>query len=296
MAWSVGWVDFKFHSAVKQGEGRCTSDYMMKWLVRTDSPTFPTPQAIAAAVGITRGSPFATDPNATCYDVDISPGPVMTRPPFLAFFVTAMWATNATNPADDDDDPTTTRTIWTISPQIQNEFIVKDKNDKLIVNTVGSPFDGGISVDVRRVKATARRNIDAAGYDKSTVLANSGKLNETTYLGGAPGTVQVDISAEEHYEGAFHFWSETYEFSYNPRGWQPKPANVGFFRKDGSDILRITNEDVGDTNDATKADPVQEPEPLKEDGTIVPVADRPDDCVFVDVEYYEEAEFADFNL
>ena len=296
MAWIVGWVDFKFHSAVQRDSARCASDYEMKYLARTDSPTFPTPQEIAAAVGITRGSPFPSNSNATCFDVEIGPGPTMTRPPFLAFYVTAKWATNAPNPSDDDDDPTTSRTVWSIAPQIENEFIIKDRNGDLVVNTAKFPFDGGISVNTRTVKATARRKIDATGYDKSTAITYSGKINETDFLGGAPGTVQVDYSASEHYEGAFHFWEETFEFNYNPRGWQPKQVSAGFFQIVDGDVQRITNEDVGDVNTATKKDPVMEPEPLDEDGALVPIADRPGGCVFVTVDHYEEIDMNTFGL
>lgn len=294
MAWTIGLVEFSGKSEV-QSNGRCISTYMRKYLVRTDSATFVEEPGVAAAVGITRGSPLGTDTNAICRSAEITPGPVPTRVPFLAYYATYEFATNVTLPEDDDDDPTTTRTIWSIAPQIQSQYVTQDRNDELIVNTAGTPFDGGIPVDVRLGSVTARRNLDASGYDKSTVLANSGKLNSSTFLGGAAGTVQVDISAVEKYEGAFHFWEETYTFSYNPRGHQPKPANVGFFEKVSStEVRRITNGDLGDTNDPEA--PVQEPEPLDGDGVLVPIADRPANCVFVTVDYFATMDFSTFGL
>jgi len=270
---------------------------MRKYLVRTDETEWQSEANVAAAVGIARGAPLDTDTNAVCKKVSIGPGPAMTRAPFLAYYATYDFSTNATVPPADDDDPTSQRTIWSIAPQIQSRYIIRDRNDNLIVNTAGSPFDGGIPVDVRLGSVTARRNKDASGYDINAVLGNSGKLNSATFLGGAPGTVQVDITAEEKYEGAFHFWAETYTFSYDPQGWQPKPVNAGYFQREsiGSDTLvRITNADIGDTADPDA--PVQEPEPLDADGLIVPIADRPDACVFVEVDYFDTMDFADFGL
>jgi hypothetical protein len=297
MAWWIGLDDFSGTSAVESGSGKCTSTYMRKYLVRTDEGSFQSEAAVASAVGIARGAPLDTDANAICNKVTIGPGPTKTRVPFLAYFATYEFSTAATAPEDDDNDPTTTRTVWSIAPQIQSRYIIRDRNGDLIVNAAGTPFDGGIPVDVRLGSATARRNKDAAGYDKDAVLGNSGKLNSVTYLGGAPGTVQVDISAEEKYEGGYHYWAETYTFSYDPQGWQPKPVNAGFFQRAsiGSDTLvRITNGDIGDTVDPDA--PVQEPEPLDDDGILVPVADRPDNCTFVEVDYFGTMDFADFGL
>lgn len=304
MTWYVGLVDFSCRAEVQQ-DGRCVRRYMRKYLVRTDAATFQEEPAVFTAVGIVRGSVLSADTNATCMSGEVTPGPVMTRAPHLAYFATYEFATNASVPADDDDDPTTTRTIWSISPQIQTRYIIKDRDGKLIVNGAGQPFDGGIPVDVRLGSVTAKRNKTAVGYDRDAVLANSGKLNSATFLGGAAGSVQVDISAVEKYEGAYHFWEETYTFSYDPLGWQPKPANVGFFQRHSVDsdcLKRILSGDlVSDTCSGTDADenphvPVQEPEPLDEDGILVPIDERPDGCTFIEVDYYDTMDFNSFGL
>lgn len=292
MALVYGLVDFSDRSEVGS-DGRCVSTHMRKYLARTDSPFFLEGPVIAAAIGITRGSPLASNTNAICRSVEITPGPVMTRAPFLAYYATYEFSTNTTLPADDDDDPVTTRTLWSISPQIQSRYVIRDRNDELIVNRAGSPYDGGIPVDVRLGSVTATRRIDAAGYNKSTVLASSGKVNSVAFLGGAPGTVQVDISATERYEGAYHFWEETYTFSYDPQGWQPKPVNAGFYQKVDGELVRILNSDLDE--DGTD-DPVQEPEPLDDAGELVPVASRPAACTFIEVDYFAEMDFNAFSL
>lgn len=293
MTWYVGLVDFSGESEV-QSDGRCVSSYMRKYLVRTTEATWQHEGQVGTALGIARGSPLSSNANAICYKLSIGPGPTMTRAPHLAYFATALYSTAANLPEDDDDDPTTTRTKWSIAPQIQSRYVVKDRNDELIVNAAGTPFDGGVPVDVRLGSVTARRNVTAAGYDRDAVLANSGKLNSATYLGGEPGTVQVDISAEEMYEGGYHFWAETYTFSYDPLGWQPKPVNAGFYQLVDDVLHEITNADIDVAENPTAR--VPEPEPLDADGLLVPHASRPASCTFVEVEYFGDMDFDTFDL
>lgn len=290
-----------------QADGRIINTYSRTYQYKTDSMTRPTESDIYADIGIDPGSMYDNDSLATANKASIGPGPAMTIPPHLCYHVKFGWATNAPIPNEVSSDPTTRRTLWSIKPNIQSTYIIRDRNGKLIVNAAGQPFDGGIPVDVRFGTAIAKRNVDASGYNKSTVMANSGKLNDDTYLGGAAGTVQVDIEAEEHFEGAAHFWSETYTFNYNPNGWQPKPANVGFYWKVPftGKIEPITIADLeSSSSDPTK---VQEPEPLYDaaaeladpthvKGTVVPYSDRPDGCSFVEVDYFEEIDFDAFGL
>lgn len=297
MTWTIGLVDFGAKASVAT-DGRCIQTYMRKYLVRTDSAVFLSESDVASAVGITRGAPLDVDTNATCRSIDIGPGPVMTKAPFLAYFASYEFSTDAPLPEADDNDPTTRRQLWSISPQIQSRYVIKDRNGKLIVNKAKQPFDGGIPVDVRLGSATVKRNKLAAGYDINSVLANSGKLNSVTFLGGEPGTVQVDISAEEKYEGGYHFWAETYTFSYDPQGWQPKPVNAGFFQRAevGSDrLVRITYGDLDDDSEDPDGK-VPEPEPLTTDGVLLPIASRPDGTNFIDVDYYDTMNFEDLDI
>ena len=298
MTWWVGLVDFGGESEV-QSDGRGGSRYTRKYLVRTDAGTWQNEAAVATAVGINRGSALADDPNAICHKAVIGPGPAMTRPPYLAYFATYSFATDATLPDTVDDDPTTRRTLTSISPTIQSTYITDymDGDERtVILDSAGHPFDGGIPVDVRMGTVTKTRNIDAAGYDQDAILANCGKVNSVTYLGGEPGTVQVDISSTETYEGAWHFWKETFTFNYKRSGWQPRPLQAGFYARKVvfGPVKRIKNIDVSSDGDDNEC---PEPQPLDRDGKIVPVDNRPGDCVFKDdFDYFEEMDFADFNL
>lgn len=296
MSFSVGLkFDGPNKSYVEQN-GRIVSEYTRTYQYKTDASSRPTDAQIITDLAIAPGSPHPDDANATCKSVEVGPGPEPTRPPYLCYFVKVDWSTTAPLPNNSSSDPTTMRTVWTIRPTIQTRYITRDRNGNMILNSAGQPFDGGIPVSVRLGTATAVRNISASGYNKNTVMANSGKLNSTTYLGAAAGTLQVDIEAQEKYEGGYHFWTETYTFSYDPLGWQPKPMNAGFFQLTGYGLQRITNGDLGDDNDPTAF--VQEPEPLLPNGTIVPPdsASRPSLCNFVSVDYYSTMDFTTFSL
>lgn len=291
---TIGITDLDADSVV-ESDGRIVNTYTVGYLYQTDSATRPTAADITADLGISPGSPFGDDANATAKSVKIKA--LKARPPHCKYTAVVTWATNAAVPATVSTDPTTRRVLWSIKPTIQQTYIFEDKNDELIVNTAGQPFDGGVPVDIRRGTVVARRTIDATGYNKSTVLANSGKVNSVTYLGGAPGTVQVDIEAEEKWEGAYHTWEETYTFVYNPRGHQPLIANAGFFQRTGvgsNDLLRLTERDLDGTSPTDN--PLQEPEPLDDDGIMVPVSARPASCTFVTVDFFDAMDFATFGL
>lgn len=295
MAFTVNFLVDGPNRSMVEADGRVVSEYKRTYLYRTNAATPPTEAAIISDLGIVPGSPYVNDSNATCKGVEISHGVGPTKCPHFARHIAVEWSTTAPLPNNVSTDPTTMRTTWSLSATIQSRYIWRDRNGVLILNAAGQPFDGGIPMAVRLGTAVAKRNITAAGYNKNNVMANSGKLNSATYLGAAPGTLQVDIQAEEKYEGGYHFWAETYQFCYDPEGWQPKVMNAGFFYRDAYDVLtRITNGDLGDTADPTAA--VQEPEPLTDTGGLLPISDRPDLCNFITVDAFDSMAFSSFGL
>ncbi len=279
-----------------ESDGRVVAHYSQTYLFKTDSMTRPTAAAISVAMNIFPGSPFAGDVTATAHSFKVGPGPEKTKPPNLAYLVTIGWSTRAPLPLVNSDDPASRRTIWSIRPQIHQRFITRypavsgtPLAGTLIVNTAGQPFDGGLPVDARIGTVVANRNVDATGYNKEAVLAYSGSINSASYLGAPAGTVQVDIEASEHYEGSYHFWQETYTFTYDPLGLQPTIASAGFYQRAaiGSNTLKRIQQDGED---------VQEPEPLDSNGILVPIASRPASCAFVTVNYFPTKDFYDFGL
>jgi hypothetical protein len=272
-----------------ESDGKVVNEYVQAYLYKTTAMTRPTPADIVTDLGILPGSPFYEDTHATCYKSHISGATAKTRPPYLAYLITLNWATNAPLPISTSTDPTTRRTIWSVRPVIQQRFVIRDNTDNLIVNTAGQPFDGGIPVDVRLGTVIATRNVTAVGYNKATVLAYSGQLNSVVYLGGAIGTVQVDIESNEKFEGAYHYWEEVYTFTYDPRGHQPKPASSGFYQRSAigsNNLVRIRQ----------GGEDVMEPEPLDANGILAPISGRPGNCAFVTVPYFQSMDFNGFGL
>ena len=301
MTVTIGIKSHKAKSTIQQ-DGRLNRSYTITYLYQTTAGTRPTDADIIADIGVAPGSPYADDTNATAGEAEIEH--LMTRPPKCKAEVTITWATNNPVPNTVSTDPSTVRTLWDLQTIIQQRYITKDKNNKLIVNAAGQPFDGGVPVDVRLGQATAKLKVLTADFDKSVVMKHSGKLNSSTYLGAAAGTLQVDISASQAVEGSYDFFNVTYVFTYDPLGHQPKPANVGFYQTSSvaGVVVPIT---VGDLSDPQTSDPtrVQEPEPLYDaaaeladpthiEGRVVPYSDRPDGCSFVTVDYYSTMDFS----
>lgn len=253
MSYTLGLFTDGPHNSTVEQSGRIVSKYTRTYLYKTTSTTRPTEEAILLDVAIQPGSPFPNDPNATCQSVEIGPVSERTRTPNLAYIIKIEWATNAPVPNVVSTDPATTRTIWTLGSTIQSQYIIEDRQGVMILNAAGQPFDGGVPVDMRFGKATATRNITAIGYDQDAIVAMSGKLNLYTFLGGSPGTVQVDVEASEKYEGDYHFWEERYTFNHKPTGWQPRPMNAGFFQRtdDVTYDCDFTFDAVADTDSPT---------------------------------------------
>lgn len=292
MAVWINLLDVGAHTYVEPN-GRIINAYTRTYQYRTDVPYIPTADQILIDLGIFIGSLHPDDIFASCEDIDISLGPVKTKVPFTRRIITVAWSTKAPFPNAVSTDPTMLRTEWEVESIVQTRYIVRDRNGKLIVNTAGSGYDGGVPVDVRLGVAIARRNKGGVGYDKSTVLQLSGKWNSATFLGGAPETVQTDVKAKEFYEGAYHFWAETYTFTYDPLGWQPRITNGGFYQLVNGQPKKIKNSDL---NPDENNDPVQEPEPLDANGALIPYAARPDACTFIKVDAYGSYDPNTLNL
>lgn len=293
--WNAAIITNGPHSSVVQQNGRLVNKYQRTYWVGTDSATVPAESDVLAALGIDPGSPYENDLNATCRGIT-SLTQLPTRTPHIAFHATVEWSTDAPTPNEIDTDPSTMRVVWGTRPRIEPRHITEDRNGDPILNSAGSPYDGGIAVNARLGTAIAKRTIAYADYDSEAALADSGKLNSLTYLGAAPGTLQVDIETQERWQGAYHFVDEVYTFYYDPEGHQPRPLDAGFFQLDADgNPVPIT---VGDLSDppTTNSTKVPEPEPLKSDGTVVPRSDRPAACHYLDVPYFSEKDFNDFGL
>lgn len=282
------------HTATIDNDGRPVLTYREAYLLRDDSVSWVgVHQArlnFTTATGITPGSVYSDYEFATCRS--ITPTRLQTRAPWQRWRIDVEFSTVTSE--KDEEDPSLRRWIRGVTTSTQTRHIFRDINDKLIVDTAGSPFDGGIPVDVELTTYTWRHNVDWSVYDTDTVGLLSGSINSDTFLGKPPYTLKLTYAAEEQWEGKYHFAAETYTAIYDPYGHKPKPANAGlYYYTDANNPSQLPGRyRIKDSNGRD----IVEPEPLDSSGSVIPVENRPDDCIFVEVDYYREIEFASLNL
>lgn len=265
-------------------DGKLVKRYHTQYLC--ESATEMTRDEVADAVGIQPGAPHAEWPFATCNAINITRLP--TREPYCKWHADYDHATDAVVPNDAADaDPTLRRVNRSTGTQQQQKAIIRDKNGVMLVDTAGSPFDGGVPVTDRLGTITWKRDEDHTSTSTAQAFLLSGKLNDATFMGCAAGTLQLDVSGEEKWEGTYHFWTFTYVMTYNPEGHQPQPADAGLWELDRLGARRRIMEN---------GEPAQTPQPLTTLGHVVPVANRPADCRFLTFEHYDEMDFTTLSL
>ena len=281
------------HTATMNSDGAPVLTYREAYLLKDDSGSWVGVQKarlnFTTQTGIQIGSAYTDYIFAGC--VSITPTRLQTRAPWQRWRVDVEYTTSA--PKIDDQDPSKRRVIRDVSDTDQQRFIIRDRNNRSIVDTAGSTPDGGVPVNVKLTSYNFERNVDWASYNLNSIGEYSGRLNADTFLGKEPGSLLLAYRARENWEGGdkYHFATETFNMIYDPLGWRPKFANAGLYRID----RRIPNAPKR-TRITIDGRPVIEPEPLTPDGQVVGFSRRPQDCIFVTVDYHEEIPFSQFNL
>jgi len=241
------------------------------------------------ATGIIPGAAHASTSIMRYRKVD--PKRMATRQPYQQWTVTCTATTDC--PLIDDPNPASRRWKRSVTDSDQQRFIFRDRDDKLIVDKAGTPFDGGIPVNVKLITYKWQHNTDWSVYNLGTIGNISGTINSDSFLGKDPYTLMLTYAATEEWEGEYHFASEEFTIIYDPQGWRPKPANAGLYELYSSSIY----------SNATKRRRIKvdgkdaiEPEPLTTAGAVIPYTQRPDACNFITVDYYREIAFSDLGL
>ena len=289
MAYSYG-LESQSHAASVSSDGKPVLAYRERWLWRDDNGSFvgchATRLNFQTTKGIIPGAAYADNPFATCRSINVTKH--ATKAPHQAWDIDVEWTTE--NALVDDENPANRRWVREVSDSEQQRFVVRDRNDRLIVDTAGTPFDGGVPVNVRLTTYNWEHNVDWSVYNLNTIGELSGKLNSDTFLGKEPYTLLLTYRAKEQWEGKYHFAAETYTIIYDPLGWRPKPANAGLYELDRTknppQRKRIT----------IKGKEATEPEPLDINGKLIPYDGRPQDCIFITVDYYEPIQFGNLGL
>lgn len=282
-------MSFNFHLVIDElnvsvnSEGRLIKKYHRQYLCK--NATEMSKDAVAAAVGIQPGAPHIEWSYATCHEIDIKRR--MTKEPHCAWDADYHWSTEGVAPqSNSSTNPVDQRVNRDLGIVEQQRFIIKDRHGVLLTDTAGSPFDGGVPVTVPLGTITWVRDEAHDGSSLAKPVTLSGHINLTLFMGCVAGTLLLKVTATEKWENNSHNWTTTYLMTYDPDGWNPKPANAGLNQKVGSLAQRILI-------DGTKA---QEPVPLDAAGVVVPVSARPGACIFVYVDYYPQLEFSTLGL
>lgn len=272
----------KFKAA---SDGSISRTYTLKYLAASDSITELSVLDCLSALGLQAGAPFAQDGNATLEDCEVDR--LDTVPPHCAWDVTLTYSTQAKAPQSDTQDPTQWRTKRSKRYRELPRSIIRDKNDKLIVNAAGDPPSGGVPITDYPWIFVYEWNRNVPTSDTFHASINLAKFNNCD-----PFTLLCLIHSEEVYEGAFHYWKETIEMHYDALGWKPKPVNAGLYQlKSGSKVPCRDDQNQ----------PAAEPQPLHDGtfgavGLMVATVDRPDKCGFVTVDHYKTSDFTKIGV
>lgn len=288
MTFLFGRVERSEHVTV-ESNGRLKKTYDDTYLAIDDSATAISTDDVLAGIGVLPGAPHPNWSAAICIDINVTQG--ASRAPHCYWHVSYHYSTFGEVPESQTSTaPDERRIRRKFTPTTQQRFILKDRLGNLITDAAGSCFDGGVPVDVRLGTLTFERDILHVNFDLETTFTRSGSLNSATWLGAAIGTVMLDMSAEEKWEGGYHFWTVTYTFCYDKDGWQPHPANAGLYQLPLGVADRRTRivEDDGT--------PTVEPQPLYANGALIPESLRATDGNFIAVDYYPTFDFNTLNL
>lgn len=266
-------------------DGRPTRTYSLFYLCKSDSQTELSVADVCNGLGLRVGSPFSEDANATLGPIEIDR--LRTRVPHCAWSVSLQFGTNIKVPENESEDPTQMRVKRSKRYTEQPTSIIKDREGVLIVNAAGEPFAAGVAVADYPFAFVYEwnRQVPTRGFHK--------KLNKNTFNGCEPGTLLCLIQNVEVFEGAWNYWSETIEMRHKPEGWQPQPLNAGLKEIRYTGVVNtLVNCTDGNGQNCTEPQPLYDGTTLDGlAGQMIPLANRPEHCVYIDVDHFEEIEF-----
>lgn len=199
-----------------------------------------------------------------------------------------------TNVDDDgDDDPLNDPVEIDWDSGEGKETIRKDLDDKPIVNSAYDRFDSDPEIDVPRPVLVITKNF--ATFDGSTAYQYIGVVNSSEWQGAAAGTLLLRrIRARKQIRNGTKYWPVTFEFAYDPKGWQLDILDQGYtevYLTTGGELKKRAIKVNGE--DAKKAQPLNgigfalDIDGLK-NGTVDPV--------FLTFRVREEKDFNQLNL
>lgn len=256
--------------------------YTRVFHVITDDP-YVGPAAVRAALGISRGDPYITDSESDLQARVRRIQPQQQDNPRL-------WEVRVEYDSTQEEE---SESPFDKPPEVSWDFAqftrvaYKDRDGKAILNSAGQYFDPPIEIDDSRPVLTVVRN--EPSYNPSLAYQYRDAVNSDAFYGAPPGTAKVvKITGASAVENDIPFWRVTYEFSFNPDGWQPSILDQGRYAKIGGKLVPIPEFDT-DGNEI-RGSHVADPVPLNGNGARL--ADpNPDNAVFLDFNVFNERAF-----
>jgi len=145
--------------------------------------------------------------------------------PSLSWNVTCEYG-RSKNP-DQDENPLNEPVKVSWRSRSRDKVLEVDLDGVPVVNSAGTLFADPVLVTRSLVVVTFVRNEPSfyGSYANDWV----DHVNSATFSGGAPGTVKcVSIEADKQFKANQEYYEVTYEFWFDPDGWQPRPLNIGY--------------------------------------------------------------------
>lgn len=162
--------------------------------------------------------------------------------------------------------------------------VEEDIDGNAILNSAEDYFDPPVTRDDSRPVMRIARNEKT--FDPAISYQFKDAVNKNSFFGADPGTVKcADIAADLVFNPDIGwFYSVSYDFEYNPDGWEKRILDQGMKYLDAS----------GNKSPVTEAGkPASSPVLLDGDGGILPVGADP---VFLTYKVYPEEDFDILNL
>ena len=257
------------------------------------SNTLLTLDQVYLNLGILLGSPYPDYAYATCRKA--SPTRLFHKAPFYDWRVDCQWSTDTTVAAENPTDRPVKRKVQSNETQ---RYIFRDSDGQIILNAAGDPPDGGIPVNHHMPTVSWQRNEAADTFDIGYFNLLSGKLNSVTFGGWSPETLLLIASAEETWEGKYHFWACNYLMIGNDQGWQPQFLNAGLFQLigPGSTMAGKLKVRIYESDHTPAEDPRCLYGPGSNIGRQIPLASLPGAGNFIKVKYSGLMDFSSLNL
>lgn len=256
--------------------------YERTFTVTTDDPD-DGPATVAAALPVGIGDSYVcrndSDPGSFCQSIDVE----CTTDDGKGWTAVARYGPYDANlePANPVERPI--KVSWSFA-RFERPVIV-DLDGVPVLNSAGDPFDPPLTIDDSRPILTIVRN--EQGFDPLLAYQFKDAVNADAFWGVGPGIVKVlDISDELTKDpdiGWYHV--VTYQFEFNPDGWQAHIADLGYRE------LNLTNELVPIL---FKGVPATVPARLNGEGGYLEDPDA--ETVFLDFNVYRSLPFAPLNL